>query len=609
MSLLYRLLTSGMVGASELIEFGLNPYLNVGGVAGRGGEIVSYESYDIGATWAKKADITTGAAKLHSFPFWVLNKSDIALIWNYGSGPGTDILCRFPSSPPDAQTLQLLDDDFEGQVVGAVPSDWSDISSAACSCLIDDTYVHGGTRSVKMIDGNNNGWAIIERAASEDNNIKELWWWFYCEAAAACLLYLYDNLTDDTIVLLAGFDDLGKVNAWDGVSKTEVGSYSTSTWYRLRVVIDLQAQTYDAYLQEEGEAEAQIVNDFDFYAAVTHAKGVRFQLGKTTETTCWIDDVRLQIPPIDTSAWDNVRVVASMQGYWASDVPAPMAFTSITKPVAHRHDGTNDRTYITYMGSDQGIYVTYFDHDTQLFALPVRIGVVTVNGAPGHGAPSILVDSSGYIYVFYNAHFTNMPFKKSTNPEDISAWGGVQTITETGEATYPAPIEVGTDIYLFYRERIDSFEGNLRYVKSADGGSNWDAAVNVADFGANEMLYSLVVKGGDGRVHACWSRYPQPSADPWPRFDVYYAYTVDFSTWYKRDGTPVALPINAGTADKVYDSGADWCQCRDLVTLDNEPYILYISNLKFRIALYNGSWASYDIVDGDDHWDGGALLQ
>ena len=308
-------------------------------------------------------------------------------------------------------------------------------------------------------------------------------------------------------------------------------------------------------------------------------------------STCWIDDVRFQIPPIDTSAWSNVRAVASMQGYYSPSASAPMAFTSITRPVAHRYSDSEDRTYIAYMGSGAlntaTIMVTYYDHNTNLFALPVKIGTVSVDSQPSHGTPSILVDNSGYIYVFYNCHYTNAPFRKSTNPEDISAWDAVSTITETGDATYPKPIVIGTDIYLFYRERISANECNLRYVKSANGGLNWDAAVNVVDFGGNEWLYSIVTIGGDDRIHWCWSRYPMPSGAPYPRYDVYYAYTDDFLTWHKRDGTIVALPINAGTADKVYNSGADWCHCRDITTLDNEPYILYISNLVLRIAFYN----------------------
>src|SRR3990172_4085149 len=134
----------------------------------------------------------------------------------------------------------------------------------------------------------------------------------------------------------------------------------------------------------------------------------------------------------------------------------------------------NGRTYVVYQGSEDGgahtpdPYATYYDHATSMWATPVKIanGPLTDDD---HGAPSILIDASGYIHVFYGAHPKPVRYSRSTNSEDISSWTTHAPLYDL--LTYTKPILVGSTIYLVVRESNAGDTASWQdYITSTDGG-------------------------------------------------------------------------------------------------------------------------------------------
>lgn len=107
---------------------------------------------------------------------------------------------------------------------------------------------------------------------------------------------------------------------------------------------------------------------------------------------------------------------------------------------AYHYEGTYNRTYFTFLnGSTGNPEVIYYDHSTHSWSNIYQItSPATVTNA--HGSPSIIADSNGYIYVSWGDGFydgSNLYLVKSTNPEDISSWGSVQTIATGSYTAYP----------------------------------------------------------------------------------------------------------------------------------------------------------------------------
>ena len=168
----------------------------------------------------------------------------------------------------------------------------------------------------------------------------------------------------------------------------------------------------------------------------------------------------------------------------------------------------NGRTYVVYQGSEDGgahtpdPYATYYDHATATWATPVKIanGPLTDDD---HGAPTILVDASGFLHVFYGAHTHPMRYSRSTSPESIAAWTAQPAIWDL--LTYPKPILVGSTIYLFVREcNAPGTYCWQDYTASTDGGATWGARTKVVDFGSGG-IYAGPMELWTDRVFIEWT--------------------------------------------------------------------------------------------------------
>ncbi len=117
-----------------------------------------------------------------------------------------------------------------------------------------------------------------------------------------------------------------------------------------------------------------------------------------------------------------------------------------------------DITYVAYQGVNLDPYIVTYNHVTDTWDGPVKVGENQLaepdqwNPDDSHGAPSLLIDDSGYIHVLYGAHGTKIQHARSTSPWNINSWTTLSTIGSS--ASYPQMLHKGaTDPkhQLFYR--------------------------------------------------------------------------------------------------------------------------------------------------------------
>lgn len=164
----------------------------------------------------------------------------------------------------------------------------------------------------------------------------------------------------------------------------------------------------------------------------------------------------------------------------------------------------------------------------------------------GHTAPSLALDSNGYIHVFYGMHnhALNTHYKRSNQPYSVSG-GWTTGFPDSSAATYPL-LTKASDGNLYLTVRIYS---GLRHRLYKWNGTTWS---NLGDWLAetNYTPYVFdVYPDASGNLHFGFS-WVAGGPDEFRHLGCYIRYNVATNTFHKADGTQVAKPITRATADK-----------------------------------------------------------
>lgn len=288
-------------------------------------------------------------------------------------------------------------------------------------------------------------------------------------------------------------------------------------------------------------------------------------------------------------------------------------FEWFNKPAGVHYSGTHNRTYFAWHSHKGKIEMRYYDHTTKSLSDVYEVDdlndITSACPVDDHNAPTVYVRSDGKIIVFYSLHWGGLYYKKSTNAEDISAWGARQTIEGiTTEACYPKPRKVGSDLWLFYRYGYTGSQRQEAYRISTNDGDSWGDRNRLIEFATNDLaIYAFIATSGN-EIHVAWTKRPDYGGSPQAK-NIYYIYSSDGGTnWKKRNGTAITLPCSEAEADLVFDSGEDQSYMWDLV-LDgsNNPFIAFAykvePNHEFRFAKYSAGWLTYQITTSSQLYD------
>ena len=266
-------------------------------------------------------------------------------------------------------------------------------------------------------------------------------------------------------------------------------------------------------------------------------------------------------------------------------------FYWLTRPTAVYHNG---KTYVVWHGSGYDPYITYYDHTTKEWD-QVRWVADNPMSGNGHGAPSMIVDSNGYIHVFYGATIAGgYPLKHaiSNNPENISAFTVKPNI---GMYNYPKPINIENTLYLFVMERSDpSYLGNLLSYQIWNG-SSWGTHRSIISANVGNSTYVGFMEYRENKVHMTWCFYVSGEGK---RKNVYYAYlNMSDMNMYSINGTNLGSTISQSEADAycmVHNTGSNQSNTASMHFDSNGyPWIIYPegsgTNWNFYHTRWNGS--------------------
>jgi len=259
--------------------------------------------------------------------------------------------------------------------------------------------------------------------------------------------------------------------------------------------------------------------------------------------------------------------------------------------MAHR-DGV---IYIPYLGSKEGeenlwIFIVSYDHKTDSYHGPIAVSDAHTDD-DSHHVPYILIDSDGFLHLFYGAHYGYVFYRKSIYPAgtvqtnfvgDIDYWTAETTISNGRRDAYPHPVQSGNgDIYLFTRNDMHY----LGYYRMPRETGVWDSVYNVVvDYSDTHDEDPSIYPGGavfkNGRCHIIftfWDFYSDLTGNKGRA--IGYLYTDDFVNWYEpipgtSEGRLVGKTNGTGPEKINFDNVGHVVESSDNLTdwPDNGPF-------------------------------------
>lgn len=221
----------------------------------------------------------------------------------------------------------------------------------------------------------------------------------------------------------------------------------------------------------------------------------------------------------------------------------------------------NGAWYAAYVrGSDRFSMIAKSTDQGQTWTHAVVNAAAHVDDA--HYSANVGVDSDGYLHYMYNMHAEQLRYKRSTNPEDITAWTSLNTMGLAQEdfVTYPRLYRGPNNgiLYCTYRYGTTG-SGSLIINKYDTATETWsrldgtNARVLDGTAGARGPYeQNLAFDGADDDIYLTWTwREALNKINE----DVCFAwYDQSAQTWYQKDKTTAyTLPITRASSEVIVD--------------------------------------------------------
>jgi hypothetical protein len=217
------------------------------------------------------------------------------------------------------------------------------------------------------------------------------------------------------------------------------------------------------------------------------------------------------------------------------------------------YDAAVNKTFVTYSGSNQDIFIKAYDHAANTWSAAVKVATLNVtNNNAYHDYPLLRQLSDGRLVIFRAAHTVSGHMYTAPTAHAITgSWSARQISSDRNG--YLEPIITGNNIYLFYSQNTDIGYPyrTYRIIKSTDSGQTWSAPQTVIDSGRTAdkfaETYAFGVVERNGRIYISWSQHGGPAGHNMAGKNIYVAYydTAD-ATMHTVAGTNLGAGITGG---------------------------------------------------------------
>ena len=207
-------------------------------------------------------------------------------------------------------------------------------------------------------------------------------------------------------------------------------------------------------------------------------------------------------------------------------------------------------------------FAAYYDADGYLVLAKRSLGSDTwatrrtdhrANTADAHNSISLAVDGAGFLHVAWDHHNSALRYARSTAPLSLElAAPSAMTGERESRVTYPQfHLTDRGDLFFLYRDG-GSGNGSLVLNRYETAAQKWSTIqANLIDGEGRRSPYWDLHIDRRGTLHLAWVWRDSP--DVASNHDLCYARSTDGGvTWTKSDGTTLALPLTATTAEYAH---------------------------------------------------------
>ena len=220
------------------------------------------------------------------------------------------------------------------------------------------------------------------------------------------------------------------------------------------------------------------------------------------------------------------------------------------------------KTHITYLENDLDVKIGSYDHKSDQWITPVKIG----GAYDDHGGASLMIDKKGYLHSLFSGHQPSgyIKYSSSLNPWNSTTWSSTSNVG-SNSPTYPiSAVDQNGTIHLFYRNHLNvsspNETRNLIYQYKTSGGPwsspeilasmtsgaiptgyvNYYHSITISDDGVLHLLVSFYFKNetncyiGQKSRHLSYLKKPLLNNGTW---------TYGTGGWKNKYGTSLTLPI------------------------------------------------------------------
>lgn len=312
------------------------------------------------------------------------------------------------------------------------------------------------------------------------------------------------------------------------------------------------------------EVQVQIVDALDSLSQGLYDNTIPYEAGESkifevdgvkTLYLCLAGTTPGESPSTTPAKWEEVPIIKN-NSIKSIDGLTDSTSLWLTNDKSQYYAGYTYFVYNDY--SDNTRRIIKYNNNSKEWSSPVTLTTTSYVGGGNvdgqdyaHAAPSIFIDSGGYINLFYAGYKQGNVYNiRSSNSADISSWDSEVLAVSGGTTTaYPTLIEVGGDFVLFYR--TFNVVPILARKVSVNEGSTWGTELQINDY----YPYYVVRVDSNDRIHLAW--HERTAVDE----DLFYAYSDDIKvaspTLYDAADASQTLPL-VNTVCKVFDSSISW---------------------------------------------------
>jgi hypothetical protein len=215
------------------------------------------------------------------------------------------------------------------------------------------------------------------------------------------------------------------------------------------------------------------------------------------------------------------------------------------------------------------------------------------NLADAHNSISLGIDRADHLHICYDHHATQLRYRRSTRPNDISSWTDELPMTGTAETkvTYPTFMQPhhGFPLTLLYRDGVHN-NGTARLKTYDEASACWKDHPTPVLSGSeskpwtSNAYWNHPAIGRNGSLHLSfvWRTHTLGVEERVNNINIGYACSLDNGiSWVTSKGRRYQLPITPANAETVHpvSPGSNLInQCSMALDSSNRPHIVFYAD-------------------------------